>query len=401
MFNLEEMGKIDLGDNVFYIGVDDLKTSLFESHYIIPDGVSYNSYVICDDKIALLDTVDKIMSEEWKKNLNCALNNRKPDYLIVHHMEPDHSALIKWVLDEWPSVKLVATSKAIQMLPNFFEDLCLDDRVIMVKDGDQLDLGHHKLAFYTAPMVHWPEVMMTYDATDNVLYSADAFGKFGALERCGFRGSDDADWACEARRYYFNIVGKYGNQVKSVMAKLSGLSIKSIRPLHGPLLEDNLSEYLKLYDTWCQYKPETEGVYIAVASVYGGTMQAAIKLSDLLKTNGVQKVVISDLCRSDMAENVEHAFQYSHIVLAAASYDGGVFTPMYDFIHRLKEKGFTKRRIALIENGSWAPCAARAMCEQLSTFKNLEILEPVVTIKSRLKSTDMPQLEALAKAMLT
>lgn len=315
-------------------------------------------------------------------------------------MEPDHSAMIKWTLEKWPNLKLVASAKALQMIPNFFENIDLDNRTIAVKEGDELLLGSHKLTFYTAPMVHWPEVIVSYDLTEGVLYSADAFGKFGALSICGFTGKEDVDWACEARRYYFNIVGKYGNQVKVVLAKLSKLQINAIRPLHGPLLEDNLDKYLGLYTTWSSYEPETKGVFIAVASIYGGTMEVANKLAELLNAKGVTKVVVSDLCRSDMAENVEDAFRYSHTVLVASSYDGGVFTPMADFILRLREKGYTKRTIGLIENGSWAPCAARVMKEQLTNFKNINLLDCTMTIRSRMKSSDIPQLHSLAHAII-
>ena len=388
-----------LPNNVYYIGVDDFKTSLFESQYIIPEGVSYNSYLIKDSKIAILDTVDKIAANMWIESLEIVLNGRTPDYLIVQHMEPDHSAMIQWVLDKWKTLKIVATSKAFKMLPNFFDDTNIEERAVIVKDGDTLNLGKHNLTFLTAPMVHWPEVMMTVDQSDNVLYSADAFGKFGALQKCGFYGKDDKDWSCEARRYYFNIVGKYGNQVKNVLSKLSKFSINEIRPLHGPLLDENLQYYLSLYNTWCRYEPETHGVFIAVASIYGGTFKAASQLAEILKTNGIKNVVVSDLCRTDMAENVEDAFRYSHLVLAASSYDGDVFTPMADFLHRLKIKGYSNRRVALIENGSWAPCAARIMREILSTFKNIEVIEPQVTIWSRMKRSDLPNLENIANVL--
>lgn len=390
----------ELKNNVFYVGVDDFDTTLFESQYIIPDGVSYNSYVICDKKIAILDTVDAVKAEEWQKNLYEVIADKEPDFLVVHHMEPDHSAMIKWALEKWPNLKLVASAKALQMIPNFFENIDLDNRTIAVKEGDELLLGSHKLTFYTAPMVHWPEVIVSYDLTEGVLYSADAFGKFGALSKCGFTSKEDIDWACEARRYYFNIVGKYGNQVKGVLAKLSKLQINAIRPLHGPLLEDSLDKYLGLYTTWSSYEPETKGVFIAVASIYGGTMEVANKLAGLLNAKGVDKVVVSDLCRSDMAENVEDAFRYSHIVLAASSYDGGVFTPMADFILRLREKGFTKRTVGLIENGSWAPCAARVMKEHLTNIKNINLLDCTMTIRSRMKTSDFPQLQSLAQAII-
>lgn len=389
-----------LGSKVTYIGVDDLTTELFESQYIIPEGMAYNSYLITDDKIAIMDTADAVKGEEWKANLAEALNGRTPDYLVVHHMEPDHSSLVAYVLEQWPTVTLVASAKAIQMLPQFFEGILLDGRTLAVKEGDVLDLGEHKLHFYAAPMVHWPEVMVSFDEADGALYSADGFGKFGALSKCGFYGRDDDDWSCEARRYYFNIVGKYGAPVKTLLSKVGGLPIKTIRPLHGPILEDNLGEYIGLYSTWCQYEVETEGIFIAVASIHGGTLAAAEKFADILRAKGAKRVVVSDLCRSDFAENVEDAFRHSHLVLAASSYDGGVFTPMAEFLYRLKIKGYTKRKVALIENGSWAPCAAKAMREQLDAMKDIEIIDPVVTIKSRMKSTDIPALEALADKVL-
>lgn len=390
----------NLGNDVFYIGVDDTKSDLFESQYIIPEGISYNSYVIADMKVAVMDTADEVMAEEWKSNLREALNGRQPDYLVVHHMEPDHSALVKWVLDEWPTVKIVASAKAIQMLPQFFEGINLEGRTVVVKEGDLLDLGNHKLRFFAAPMVHWPEVMVSFDESDGVLYSADAFGKFGALDNCGFYGRDDQDWSCEARRYYFNIVGKYGNQVSALLKKLSALPIKAIRALHGPLLEDDLQTYLNLYTTWSSYGVETPGVFVAVASIHGATLEAANRLADILRKKGAPKVVVSDLCRSDFAENVEDAFRYSHLVVAASSYDGGVFTPMHEFLHRLKIKGYTNRTVGIIENGSWAPCAARAMREMFDAMKNLRVVEPIVTIRSQMKSTDLPALEGLADSLL-
>lgn len=390
----------NLGNNVFYIGVDDTKSDLFESQYIIPEGISYNSYLIADTKVAVMDTADDVMAEEWKSNLREALNGRQPDYLVVHHMEPDHSALAKWVLDEWPTAKIVASAKAIQMLPQFFEGINLDGRTVVVKEGDLLDLGNHKLRFFAAPMVHWPEVMVSFDESDGVLYSADAFGKFGALGNCGFYGRDDQDWSCEARRYYFNIVGKYGNQVTALLKKLSPLPIKAIRALHGPLLEDDLQTYLNLYTTWSSYEVETPGVFVAVASIHGATLEAANRFAEILREKGAPKVVVSDLCRSDFAENVEDAFRYSHLVVAASSYDGGVFTPMHEFLHRLKIKGYSNRIVGIIENGSWAPCAARAMREVFGTMKNIRVVEPTVTIRSRMKSTDLSALEGLADSLL-
>ena len=389
----------NLSDKVKYIGVDDLDLDLFESQYIVPEGMAYNSYVILDDKVAVLDTADARKADEWKANLKEALCGRQPDYLVVHHMEPDHSALIAWALEEFPTLTLVASAKAIQMLGQFFEDLNVDGRTLAVKEGSELVLGEHKLRFIGAPMVHWPEVMVSFDEADGALYSADAFGKFGALSKCGFYGRDDDDWSCEARRYYFNIVGKYGNPVRTLLDKTAQLAIKTIRPLHGPILEDNLGEYLSLYNTWCRYEVETEGIFIACASIHGGTMAAAEKLAEILHAKGVERVVVSDLCRSDFAENVEDAFRHSKLVLAASSYDAGVFTPMYEFLHRLQIKGFCNRKVAIIENGSWAPSAGRVMKEMLSTMSNVEVVEPMVTIKSRMKASDIPALESLADAI--
>jgi len=390
----------NLNDKVKYIGVDDLDLDLFESQYIVPEGMAYNSYLILDDKVAIMDTADARKAYEWKANLMEGLAGRKPDYLVVHHMEPDHSALIAWVLAEFPNLTLVASAKAIQMLGQFFENLNVDGRTLAVKEGSELELGEHKLCFIGAPMVHWPEVMLSFDEADGALYSADALGKFGALSKCGFYGRDDDDWACEARRYYFNIVGKYGAPVRTLLGKVAGLSVKTIRPLHGPILEDNLSEYISLYTTWSNYAVETQGIFIACASIHGGTLAAAEKLAEILRAKGAQRVVVSDLCRSDFAENVEDAFRHSVMVCCASSYDAGLFTPMYDFLHRLQIKGYCNRKVAIIENGSWAPSAGRVMKEMLSTMPNIEIVEPLVTIRSRMKSTDIPALESLANSLL-
>ena len=392
---------VSLNDSVKYIGVDDLDLDLFESQYVVPDGMSYNSYVILDGKVAVMDTSDARKGEEWKANLAEALGGREPDYLVVHHMEPDHSALIAWALGAYPGLVLVASAKAVQMLGQFFDGIDLAGRTMAVKEGDVLELGEHNLRFFAAPMVHWPEVMVSFDAADGALYSADAFGKFGALSKCGFYGRDDDDWACEGRRYYFNIVGKYGAQVQALLAKVGKLPVKTIRPLHGPVLEDNLGDYVSLYDTWSRYEPESDGIFIAVASIHGGTLEAAERFADILRAKGARKVVLSDLCRSDIAENVEDAFRYPTMVLAASSYDAGLFTPMYEFLHRLQIKNYSNRRIALIENGSWAPSAARVMKEMVGNMKNIELVEQVVTIRSRMKTTDLPALEALADAVLS
>ena len=390
----------NLSDKVKYIGVDDLDLDLFESQYIVPEGMAYNSYVILDDKVAILDTADARKADEWKQNLREALAGRQPDYLIVHHMEPDHSALIAWALAEFPALTLVASAKAIQMLEQFFEGIQIEGRTLAVKEGSVVELGGHSLKFIGAPMVHWPEVMVSFDEADGALYSADAFGKFGALSKCGFYGRDDDDWACEGRRYYFNIVGKYGAPVRTLLGKVAGLPVKTIRPLHGPILEDNLSEYISLYTTWSNYDVETEGVFIACASIHGGTMVAAEKLAEILRSKGVERVVVSDICRSDIAENVEDAFRHSVMVCCASSYDAGLFTPMYDFLHRLQIKGYCNRKVAIVENGSWAPSAGRVMKEMLSAMNGIEIVEPMVTIKSRMKQSDIPALESLASALL-
>ncbi len=390
----------DLGNDVFYIGADDLDIDLFESQYVVPEGMSYNSYLIRDEKIAVLDTCDQRKGEEWKASLEEALAGRQPDYLVVHHMEPDHSALAAWALGRYPGMTLVTSAQALKMLGQFFPGISVEGRVQVVKEGDVLELGAHSLRFIGAPMVHWPEVLMSYDASDGTLYSADGFGKFGALCECGFYGRDDDDWACEARRYYFNIVGKYGAQVQAVLKKAAGLDIRCIRPLHGPILEDNLGEYIRLYDIWSRYEPETDGIFIACASIHGGTLAAAEKLAEILKAKGAPKVVLSDLTRSDIAENVEDAFRYPKMVVAASSYDAGLFTPMYDFLHRLQIKGYCKRTVAVVENGSWAPSAGRVMREMLGAMKEVTVIEPSVTIRSRMRAEDLPALEALADAIM-
>ena len=376
-----------------YIGVDDTTIDLFESQYIVPNGISYNSYLITDEKIAIMDTVDRRKSDEWWANLEDALEGRTPDYLVVQHMEPDHAGNIASALAKYPELKVVASAKAIQMLPQFFEDTCFEGRTIAVKEGDTLSLGAHTLQFFMAPMVHWPEVMVTYDQLDKVLFTADGFGKFGAL-------AHEEEWACEARRYYFNICGKYGAQVQALLKKAAALDIACICPLHGPILKENLDYYIGLYDTWSKYEVETEGVFIAYASIHGGTRKAAEKLAEILRTKGAPKVSVADLSRDDMAEAVEDAFRMSKLVVAAASYDGDVFPPMYDFLHHLKLKAYQKRRVGILENGSWAPCAGRVMKGMLEGMKEIEIIEPMVTIRSTLKQGDIPALEALADAIL-
>ena len=380
-------------EKIKYIGVDDTTIDLFESQYIVPNGISYNSYLIMDEKIAIMDTADKRKSEEWFTNLEEGLEGRTPDYLIVQHMEPDHAGNIASLLAKYPNLQVAASAKAIQMMPQFFEDTCFEGRTIAVKEGDTLSLGTHTLQFFMAPMVHWPEVMVTYDSTDKVLFTADGFGKFGAL-------AHEEDWACEARRYYFNICGKYGPQVQALLKKATTLDIACICPLHGPILKEDLGYYIGLYDTWSKYEVETEGVFIAYASIHGGTRKAAEKMAEILREKGAPKVSIADLSRDDMAEAVEDAFRMSKLIVAAASYDADVFPPMHDFLHHLKLKAYQKRRVGIIENGSWAPCAGRIMKGMLESMKEIEIVEPMVTIRSAMKQGDIPALEALADAML-
>lgn len=381
-------------DTIRYIGVDDLDIDLFESQYVVPEGMSYNSYVILDEKIAVMDTVDARKGEEWKANLTAVLDGRQPDYLVVHHMEPDHASLIAEAVNTYPAMKVVLSAAAAKMLPNFFEGTDFEGRVLSVKEGDSLSLGTHILQFIAAPMVHWPEVIMSYEQTEKVLFAADGFGKFGAL--C----NETDDWACEARRYYFNICGKYGAQVQAVLQKAATLDIRTICPLHGPVLSGDLTPYLSLYDTWSRYEPESEGVLVAYASIHGGTAAAAREFAEMLRARGAEKVVLSDLSRSDMAEVIEDAFRYPRLVLAASSYDAGVFPVMHDFLHHLQIKNYQKRRIGLIENGSWVPCAARAMRTLIEPMKEITLVEPTVTIRSRMKQSDIPAMEALADAIL-
>ena len=392
---------MNISNNIRYIGVDDLDIDLFESQYKVPEGMSYNSYLIVDEKVALLDTADQRKSQEWWERLNEALQGRKVDYLVVHHMEPDHAANIARVAEAWPEAKIVLSMAATKMLSNFFPTADLASRCMVVKEGDTLALGEHTLQFIAAPMVHWPEVLMSYEQKEHVLFAADGFGKFGAIKN-EKRNADGtpADWACEARRYYFNIVGKYGMQVQNVLKKAAGLDIKTIAPLHGPVLTGDLTSYLKLYDAWSKYEPETEGVFVAYASIHGGTKAAAEKMVALLKEKGCPKVAVCDLTRDDLAEAVEDAFRYPTTVLLAASYDAGVFPPMHDFLYHLQIKGFQRRRFALVENGSWAPSAGKVMTEMIGQMKDCEIVAPVVTIRSRMKAEDLPQLEALADAVL-
>ena len=381
------MNNIIISDSIKYIGVDDTTLDLFESQYIVPNGVSYNSYLILDEKIAVMDTVDARKTNEWFDNLDKELKERVPDYLIVSHLEPDHSANIQLFTEKYKEAKLVLSAKAKAMLPQFFNIEGLDERCIVVKEGEELDLGNHHLKFIMAPMVHWPEVMVEYETTEKVLFSADGFGKFGAL-------AHEEDWACEARRYYFNIVGKYGAPVQALLKKASTLDIEMICPLHGPILKDNLGYYLNKYQIWSSYQSEDEGVLVASASIHGNTKEVALKIVDLLKEKGV-KVAFTDLTRDDMAEAVEDAFRYSKMILAGATYDGGVFAPMEDFLHRLQHKGYQNKKVGLIENGSWAPLANKVMKDLLSPMKNITICENTVTIKSTYKDENLESINNL------
>ncbi len=383
------MNNIIISDSIKYIGVDDTTLDLFESQYIVPNGVSYNSYLILDEKIAVMDTVDARKTKEWFDNLDKELKGRVPDYLIVSHLEPDHSANIQLFTEKYKEAKLVLSAKAKVMLPQFFNIEGLDERCIVVKEGEELDLGNHHLKFIMAPMVHWPEVMVEYETTEKILFSADGFGKFGAL-------SHDEDWACEARRYYFNIVGKYGAPVQALLKKASTLDIKMICPLHGPILKDNLGYYIDKYQIWSSYQSEDEGVLVASASIHGNTKEVALKVVDLLKEKGV-KVAFTDLTRDDMAEAVEDAFRYSKMILAGATYDGGVFSPMEDFLHRLQHKGYQNKTVGLIENGSWAPLANKVMKDMLTPMKNITICENTVTIKSTYKDENQEAINQLVE----
>ena len=384
---------MNISESVKYIGVDDTTIDLFESQYVVPEGVSYNSYVILDEKIAIMDTVDKRGMKEWEDNLLKTLDGKKADYVIVQHMEPDHAGSLAKLLELFPDITVVGNAKTFVMINQFFENINIKDS-LTVKEGDTLNLGSHTLTFVMAPMVHWPEVMVTYESSEKILFSADGFGKFGALSL-----TENEDWACEARRYYFNIVGKYGAPVQTLLKKASALDIKTICPLHGPVLSDNLGYYLDLYNTWSSYQPESKGVFIAYASIHGNTAVAANRFADILRNKGVENVVVTDLSRCDIAEAVEDAFRYDRMVLAAASYDAGVFPIMQDFLHHLQSKAYQNRTIGLIENGSWAPTAAKTMRGILDTMKNITIVEPVVTIKSALKENDIPALEELADAL--
>ena len=380
-------------DSIYYVGVDDKDIDLFENQYVVPNGMAYNSYVIDDEKIVIMDMVDVKCAEEWYANLDEALKGRQPDYLVMSHLEPDHSANLTEVLKRYPELKVVSNAKLLAMIPNFFPDIDLTGRTITVDGSEPFDTGVHKLNFVMAPMVHWPEVMVTYESAEKVLFAADAFGKFGTLDT-------DEDWACEARRYYFNIVGKYGMPVQALLKKAENLDIQIICSLHGPILKEDLGYYINLYKTWSSYEPEDKGVFIAYSTLHGNTGNAAKKLAELLKEKGCPKVVVSDLAREDMAECVEDAFRYDRMVLASPTYDGGLMPVMMDFIYHLKSKAYQNRTVGFIENGSWAPMSGKLMKEQMTAMKNINIIEDVVTVKSVLKAADEAKLEELADKLM-
>lgn len=380
-----------ISDSIKYTGVNDYDVDLFEGQYILENGMAYNSYVILDEKTALLDTADKIAVDRWLENIDEALGDVVPDYLVVHHLEPDHSFGIQAACDKFPNMQLVMSANAKRMLPQFVDvDL---DRVITVAEGDKLELGSHTLNFVAAPMVHWPEVLVSYESSEKVLFSADAFGKFGTTDA-------DEGWSCEARRYYFNIVGKFGAQVQTLLKKAAGLDIQTICPLHGPILTDTIPEVLKLYNTWSSYEPEDRGVFIACASIHGNTLEAAEKLKEILEEKGCPRVALADLTRDDIAECVEDGFRHSVLVCMASSYDGGVFAPMDDYLNHLAHKAFQNRAVALVENASWSPCAIRTMKAHFENMKNIKLLDKTVSIRTRMTDENVEQLGALADEIM-
>ena len=389
----ERAEKMKVTDEIIYVGVNDHDIDLFEGQYIVPNGMAYNSYVIRDEKIAVMDTVDEAFGEEWLENVKNALDGAKPEYLIIQHMEPDHSANIEKFMEVYPDTKIVGNAKTFTMISNFFRNLDLEGKKVVVKNQEKLELGKHILTFVFAPMVHWPEVMVTYDSTDKVLFSADGFGKFGALDV-------EEDWACEARRYYFGIVGKYGAQVQALLKKTAGLDIQTICPLHGPVLNENPDFYLNLYQTWSAYEPEDKGVLIAYTSVYGNTKKAAESLAQMLVDKGCEKVAITDLARDDIAEAVEDAFRYDRLVLATTTYNGDVFPFMREFIESLTERNYQKRTIGLIENGSWASTAGKVIAGMLEKSKNITMLEKPVKIMSSLSEENLKELDEMAEELM-
>ena len=387
------MTKVYVTDEIKYIGVDDKTIDLFEGQYVVPNGISYNSYLIKDSKNVVMDTVDKRATKQWINNLQKELNGQAVDYLVVSHLEPDHAYNIQWLAEEYPNMKIIGNAKTFAMLQQFFQIQNLEQRKIVVKENDVISIGKHQLQFIMAPMVHWPEVMVTYEQTEKILFSADGFGKFGALDT-------DEEWACEARRYYINIVGKYGIQEQNILKKASTLDIKMICPLHGPVLKENLGYYLDKYFVWSSYQPEDKGVFIAYASIYGNTKETAEKLAEILKQKGLKNIEITDLARDDMAEAIENAFRYDTMVLAASTYNMGVFPPMEQFLHHLQGKNYQKRKIGIIENGSWAPAAATKMKEILETMKDISIYNPIITIQSKMTDKTIEQMENLAQNIL-
>ena len=386
------MKDVTITDSIFYIGADDKDIRLFESQYEVPNGMAYNSYLIKDEKNVVFDTIDRRVTNTWLENLEKALDGEKVDYLVVSHLEPDHAYNIGLLADKYPAMKIIGNAMTFKMLPNFF-DLDLTDRKVVVKEGDTLNIGKHTLQFFMAPMVHWPEVMVTYEQTEKILFTADGFGKFGTLDT-------EEDWDCEARSYYFGIVGKYGAQVQALLKKASTLDIRMICPLHGPILKENLAHYIEKYDIWSSYKPEDDGVFIACASIYGNTLEAAQKLKEILEEKGAKKVVLTDLVKEDMAEAVEDAFRYDKVILAASSYNAGVFVPMEQFLNKLKERNYQNRKVGIIENGSWAPSAGKSMKNILQEMKDITIIEPTVTIQSTMKKETITQMEKLAESMI-
>lgn len=379
-------------DSIIYVGVDDKNIDLFESQYNVPNGVSYNSYIILDDKIAIMDTVDKRATNEWLKNVENTLNGKNPDYLVVSHMEPDHAANIEILANKYPKMSIVVNDKTKAMIPQFF-NFDISERAIIIKEGDTLPLGKHTLKFFMAPMVHWPEVMVAYEENEKILFSADAFGKFGTLDT-------NEDWTCEARRYYINIVGKYGVQVQSLLKKASALDINIICPLHGPILKDNLSYYIDKYDIWSKYEPEDDGVLIAYGSIHGNTADVANKMAEILNKKGIEKIVVADLARSDLHECIEDAYRYNRLIIASATYDAGLFPVVEDFISHLKSKNFQNRKVGIIENGTWAPMAAKKIKEYLENMKNITIAPTVISIRSTMKESDIPNMEKLADELM-
>lgn len=387
------MSNTEISEKIKYIGADDPDIDLFESQYIVPNGVSYNSYLIKDEKNVVMDTIDKRATTQWIQNIERELSGKEVDYLVISHLEPDHSYNIGLLAEKYPDMKIISSAKTFELLPQFFNIENLENRKVVVTEGQEINIGEHTLQFFMAPMVHWPEVMVTYEKKEKILFSADGFGKFGAL-------SYKEDWDCEARRYYFNIVGKYGAQVQALLKKAATLDIKIICPLHGPILKENLEYYINKYDIWSSYKPEEEGIFIAYASIYGNTEKAAKEIAQILEKAGAKKVVLADLTRSDMAEAIEDAFRYSKMIVAASSYNAEVFPPMEHFLNHLKAKNYQNRVIGIIENGTWAPSAARTMKEIISKMKNINLCNKVVTIKTTMSKQNETDLQELAQEIL-